>query len=182
MKYLSITIFLLIYCNVSFGQDSIPTDNGNRKNAVYIELAGRGYFSFNYDRAFGNKNRVSFGFGWNHMETNVDSLKAIENEVVGDHEASPYLVLNTQYSRLIGKGPHYLELGFGTVITLFDLENIGFANNLYEDESILTIYPLIGYRYESSKGLLFMASFNPLIQIPQGYFWPIPGISLGYMF
>jgi hypothetical protein len=182
MKYLLGIIFVIVGYHFSFGQDSISVKLTDRKNALYVELAGRGYFSLNYDRAWGNKNRVSFGFGWNDMETNLDSLEAIEMGVDGDHEASPYLLFNAQYSRLIGKGPHYLELGAGVVVTLFDLERFEFANNLYINQPYISIYPLVGYRYEGIKGLLFMASFNPLIDIPQGTFWPFPGVSLGYRF
>jgi len=180
MRHFILIILLLTSCNNSFGQDSIPIDE--RNNALYIELAGRGYFSLNYDRSWGNNNRASCGFGWNHMETNLDSLEAIEKEVEGDHEVSPYLLFNMQYSKLIGKGPHYLELGAGAVVTLFDMERGEFANNLYENASYISIYPLVGYRYEGNEGFLFMASFNPLIELPQGYFWPIPGFSFGYKF
>lgn len=174
------TLFILLH-HTCHGQENNPIIDENRKNSLYIELAGRGYFSLNYDRAWMNKNRVSFGFGWNDMETNLDSTEIIEKGV-GDHEASPYLMLNSQCSRLFGKGPSFLEIGIGTVITLFDLERFRIADNLYANESNFSIYPLIGYRYEGENGLLFLFSFNPVVQIPQGYFWPIPGISLGYRF
>lgn len=181
MKTLFTTVIILFYGSVIFAQDIPEKAPSGRKNSLYVELAGRGYCSVNYERAL-QKNRIGFGFGWNDMETYLDPQEAIAKGVQGDHEASPYLLMNLQYSRLFGSGRSKLELGAGSVLTLFDLERMEFVNKLYESESFLSIYPLIGYRFEGHNGFLFMFTFNPLIQIPQGYFWPIPGISVGYRF
>ena len=160
-------------------------DTVERKHAIYIELAGRGYFSPNYERGWGVNlsNRISGGVGWNHHETTNFTQEEIDKyDLEGDHEVLPYLSVYAQYSRLFGKRRSKFELGAGTVITFLDLVRFRLPTDLYETESIVNLYPVIGYRFEGYNGFLFMFTFNPLIQIPQGYFWPIPGISIGYRF
>jgi len=184
MSRLACLIFIVFGSALSFGQDSIAESTKSRNNALYVELAGRGYFSLNYERGWGTNisNRVSGGFGWNHHETLFSSEEVIEYGLESNHEVLPYLSVYLQYSKLIGKKRSKLELGLGTVITFFDLARFKFAKNLYETESYVNLYPIIGYRFEGYNGFLFMFTFNPLIQLPQGYFWPIPGISVGYRF
>ena len=184
MKVLLTIVFTgLLWC-LGHTQSGLVQDTILRKNTVFFELAGRGYFSLNYERAWGTRlsNRVSGGFGWNHHETLFSPEEIEEYELEGDHEVLPYLSFFAQFSRLIGKKRSKLELGAGTVITFLDLARFRFASHLYETESYINLYPIIGYRFEGYNGFLFMFTFNPLIQIPQGYFWPIPGISLGYRF
>lgn len=184
MKHWIFFIFTILMGDFGFGQSDFNNDTVIRKNAIYLELAGRGYFSLNYERGWGNRfaHRVSGGFGWNHHETLFSPEEIEMYQLEGDHEVLPYLSFFAQYSHLFGKKRSKFELGAGTVITFLDLARFRLASHLYETESYVNIYPVIGYRFEGDKGFLFKFTFNPLIQLPQGYFWPIPGISFGYKF
>lgn len=181
MKFIITSAYALCFLFV-FAQSDQERIKEVKKNSVYMEFLGRGYFSGNYERSFKENHRVSIGFGWNHHETYLTSEEAFEMGVEGDHEVSPYLSFYSQYSHLFGKNRSKLEIGFGSILTFFDLGRFEFANRLYETESYVSIYPIIGYRFEAYKGFIFMFTFNPIIQIPQGYIWPIPGISVGYRF
>ena len=181
MRTIIIAVVICFVSGIVYGQDPIPEEKDTRNHAVYLELAGRAYLSLNYETGW-NAHRISLGFGFNDFETYLDSLERVEKAIDGDHEVSPYLTVNLQYSYLIGKRRSKLELGIGTVLTAFDLERGEFAHKLYGNESYVSIYPLIGYRYQGPKGFLFMFTFNPLIELSNGTFWPIPGISAGYRF
>lgn len=180
----SLIFFLFSLLLIRGYSQVIEPDSTTRKNAIYLELAGRGYFSLNYERGWGQHvaNRVSGGFGWNHHETKFTPEEMVEYQLEGDHEVLPYLSFYTQYSHLIGKKRSKLELGAGTILTFLDMARFRWATKLYETESYVNIYPVVGYRFEGYNGFLFMFTFNPIIQIPQGYFWPIPGFSFGYRF
>lgn len=182
MKGFIITILFFVHILHSDAQIDNHKEIDTRNNGLFVELAGRGYYSLNYERQWNNKNALNLGLGWNHMETYLTTQEAIDMNVKGDHEVSPYLLLYTQYSRLFGKKRSFLELGGGAVFTVFDMGRFRFAKDLYSTESYVALYPLVGYRFQGYNGFLFLFSFNPIIQIPQGYIWPIPGISFGYRF
>jgi len=182
MKSIISLVLCIVTSGICLAQELNSNDSIERKNALYIEVAGRGYFSLNYERAWHSSNRASFGFGWNHHETNFTPEEVQEYGLESNHENLPYLSFHTQYSKLIGGKRSKFEFGAGTLITFFDLARFKFASKLHETESYVNLYPVIGYRFEGYNGFLFIFTFNPLIQIPQGYFWPIPGISFGYKF
>lgn len=172
---------VLLVTTLGFAQEE-HSNQKERNNHFFLELGGRVYYSLNYEWAWHSSNRVSFGFGWNHLETYLTPQEAIDKNVDGDHEVSPYLLFHIQYAKLIGQKRSKLELGVGTSFTIFDMERKEIANKLYDNASYVWLYPIIGYRYEAYNGFTFLFTFNPIIQIPQGYFWPIPGVSLGYRF
>jgi hypothetical protein len=83
----------------------------------------------------------------------------------------------------LGKKAHRFELGINGV-RAFAIELFG-STTVYAFAN-----PVIGYRVQNRHGLIFRASFTPMIPIydpddwiaDNRYFIPLGGISLGYAF
>lgn len=151
--------------------DIILEDEGHYGPAVYIELAGRGYLSLNYEFPVLDKSRLSFGLAWNDMEVNIPDEM---------HESFPFLLATCMYSRLFSNEPSFFELGVGGTYAFLDLQHLEIPGDLYENEDALGIGAFIGYRYQSPKGFLFRVGFMPSLSIPSSDFWPLGGLSFGY--
>lgn len=132
--------------------------------AVYAELLGKGFFSFNVDFPINFNNRFSFGL------TALDyEIEEYENFSVGEEGI---LTAGVMYYYLSGKKRSFLELGVG--FSLF--HHLGVD---YHNDSPLTLHGVIGYRYQKQDGIIFRAGFTPFLRI-NAVFLPLIGLSVGY--
>ena len=170
----TIGFFILTCCLASntFAQiDTIRYDqsqqSGKRtKNAIYGELVGSGFLlSMHYERSL-----------WQNEAVKVNARIGVGSAILVN--AAPLVGLNA----CIGKTSSRLELGFNAIQTyVFGL--LG-GNGFF-----ILGNPVIGYRYEGKKGLLFRAALTPFFAlddpdnwVSQGRIIPSAGISFGYAF
>jgi len=136
--------------------------------AAFIEIAGRGYFSLNYEFRLIRSHRLSLGLGWNDMEVNLSAE---------EHDTHPYLILCAQYAYLFGRGPSYFELGGGFSYAFLDMSEFSIPGDTYEEPFAIT--GVIGYRRQVPNGFLFRVGFTPGFSPPDDFF-PLIGLSFGY--
>jgi hypothetical protein len=137
-----------------------------RKNSIYGELLGSGFlFSINYEREIHRKDNLQVNF-------RVGFGSAIFINAV------PLTGLNV----LVGRKQNFFELGFNGIRT-YAVDFFGGSGNYVLGN------PVIGYRFQGYKGIIFRASFTPFFQLydPEDWisdqtFVPFLGLSLGYKF
>lgn len=132
--------------------------------AIYTELIGKGFFSFNVD--FPIKTRHRFSVGLTALDYDIEDY---ENSLVGEGGA---LTAGIMYYYLKGKKNSFLELGAG--LSLFHRLGVD-----YHQDSPLSLHGVIGYRYQKKDGLLFRVGFTPFLRV-NNWFLPLVGISFGY--
>jgi hypothetical protein len=170
----AICIFILSCC-LSFKAlaqiDTIRYDlslqsDKRTKNAIYGELAGSGFLlSMHYERSL-----------WQNETVKVNVRIGVGSAILVN--AVPLVGLNA----CIGKNPSRLELGFNAIQT--------YAFGLFGGDGFFILgNPVIGYRYEGKKGLLFRAALTPFFApddpdnwVSQGRIIPWAGLSFGYAF
>lgn len=175
MKTISFLTLLLFFKGVVLGEVFNPSDQNLRIQqkdslsihpgiAVYPELVGKGFFSFNMDFPIKNNHRFSFGITWLDY-----SFEEHENYSVGGSGAP---TAGLMYYYLKGKNNSYLELGGGfSLYHRLDLD--------YQEDSPLSLHGTISYRYQQKDGLLFRVGFTPFYRV-NSWFLPLFGVSLGY--
>ena len=142
------------------------TETKLRQNSVYGELLGSGFLlSINYEREIHRVDNVQVNF-------RVGFGSAIFINAV------PLTGLNF----LFGKRESFFELGFNGIRT-YAIDFFGGEGNYVLGN------PVIGYRYQGDKGLIFRASFTPFFSLydpeqwlQSQFFLPFAGVSLGYKF
>jgi len=173
----------------SFAQEKLPTQ------AVYVELGGAGLpFSFNYDFRFDKDRLDSWG-----MRVGAGGY-ALSNE--------NFFTLPIQINKLMGKGPHYFEMGAGATLVAFKTSSYSFCrsgsydqfgNFICDDtfisrsdetEFILDINGspnlmgtlTLGYRrIPVDGGFTWRANLTPIFN--SNGFWPLWfGVGFGYAF
>ena len=163
-KYFFTVLVLLITANLAFTQTSNVSivNNPVRKNAIYLDLGGWAlWYSLNFEHriSLADNHRLGLGGG----------LLLIP-------AADTSLLAGLSVNFLLGK-THNLEIGFTPSV-------------FFEDgEKEFVFSPLIGYRYESAKGLLFRIGLSPVSTMLPGI-WGEPErglipwgyLSLGYAF
>ena len=118
--------------------------------ALYLEMGGKFFGSFNIDFRINKSNRIGLG------------VSGVEPDIV---PSVMYYHLGGRRSRFaIGGG-----LGF-VVILDKEIERKKFKG--------VVAFGVIGYRYQKKNGFLFRAGFTPLIY--SDVILPLVGISLGY--
>ena len=137
-----------------------------RQNSIYGELLGSGFLlSINYEREIHRIDNVQVnfrvGFGSAIFINGVALLGVIF---------------------LFGKRESFFELGFNGVRT-YAIDFFGGEGNYVLGN------PVIGYRFQGEKGLIFRASFTPFFSLydpeqwlQSQFFLPFAGVSLGYKF
>lgn len=191
MKDRTLLIFIGFFfiATISIAQEKLPTQS------VYAELGGAGLpFSFNYDFRF-DKDRID---SWG-MRVGVGGY-AIDNE--------SFFSLPVQINKLIGKGPHYLELGAGATIIAFKNPSYSYCRSgSYDQFGNFTCYDSytspsdetnfildvkgspnlmgtlnLGYRrIPVDGGFTWRINLNPIFN--NNGFWPLwVGVSFGYAF
>lgn len=137
-----------------------------RKNSIYGELLGSGFLlSLNYEREIHRAENLQVNF-------RVGFGSAIFINAV------PLSGLNV----LVGRKQNFFEVGFNGIRT-FAVDFFGGSGNYVLGN------PVIGYRFQGYKGIVFRASFTPFFQLydPEDWisdqtFIPFLGLSLGYKF
>jgi hypothetical protein len=137
-----------------------------RENSIYGELLGSGFLlSINYEREIHRIDNVQVNF-------RVGFGSAIFITAV------PLIGMNF----LIGKRENFFELGFNGVRT-YAIDFFGGEGNYVLGN------PVLGYRFQGDKGLIFRASFTPFFSLydpeqwlQSQFFIPFAGVSLGYKF
>ncbi|MEP0713061.1 MAG: hypothetical protein ABJC55_14170 [Algoriphagus sp.] len=190
MNRLILGLILLLGSQVAMAQNEeikLPTQS------VYVELGGAGLpYSFNYDFRFDKTKMDSWGMrvGFGGYTTNDESFFSV-----------PVMV-----NRLIGKGPHYFEIGLGATFFTFDDDynrycvdgtydpNTGiYTCNTYESYPYSFILDVdgspsimgamnFGYRrVPVDGGFTWKININPIFN--NNGFWPLyGGIGFGYAF
>ncbi|HSJ68246.1 MAG TPA: hypothetical protein VK921_11245 [Anditalea sp.] len=180
--------FLLI-ATISNAQEKLPTQS------VYVELGGAGLpFSFNYDFRFDQSRMDSWG-----MRVGAGGY-ALSDDL--------FFSLPVQVNRLIGKGPHYFEIGAGATLVAFKTPSYSYCTNYTYDQfgnyicdgsfsspSDETSFILdikgspnlmgtlnLGYRrIPVDGGFTWRANLSPIFN--SNGFWPLwAGLSFGYAF
>ena len=188
MKRVILGIVLLISSQFAMAQEAdtkLPTQS------VYVELGGAGLpYSFNYDLRFDKTRMESWGMrvGFGGYTTNYESFFSL-----------PVMV-----NRLMGKGPHYFEVGLGATFFIFDNDgycvdsiydpNTGISTCItYEPYSYSFILDVdsspsimgtmnFGYRrVPVDGGFTWKININPIFN--NNGFWPLyGGVGFGYAF
>lgn len=165
-----LAMLLLLSSGFSVAQELDPDiypKRGRNKNHLYGELIGS-----------------TFGLGVSYERTAVSDTSIQLNVRVGTGtiifvNAVPLVGMNI----LIGKKKNLLEIGANGIRT--------YAFGILGGESTyLLVNPVIGYRYQGASGLLFRATFTPMIEAfdPDDWvsndrpFLPLAGVSLGFSF
>lgn len=176
---------LFAFCTVinqCYGQSDqlINRSTGSKKlsneHSVYAEILGQGgIYSINYDRIYVKKNTpVAFRLGGS----------AFYSDKV--------LVFNTPMSvtALIGKQIDYFEVGMG-ISHLYAIDTYFKDPTEYAMIYVLAS-PILGYRKQISKGVMFRAVLSPLITVLSSeridrkapFYGSLPwiGLAFGYSF
>lgn len=146
-------------------------DSANLKlgNGVFLELAGKGFMSVNYDIPLGKHHRIGISF------------TSLDYEVLNENYTDSFNTYNwwspgIMYYYLKGKEKHFLELGAGMSIS--PKPNKIYDSDIHTD-SPFSFHGLIGWRYQKKNGWLFRAGFTPFYR-PKVWFLPLIGLSIGY--
>lgn len=190
MKGIILGFLLLISSQVVMAQSEekkLPTQS------VYVELGGAGLpYSFNYDFRFDKTKIDSYGmrvgFGGYAMDGNS------------------FFSIPVMVNKLMGKGPHYFEIGLGATFFAFDNSdsdycidgtydpNTGvYTCNTYETSTYNFILDVdkspsimgtmnFGYRrIPVDGGFMWKVNINPIFN--NNGFWPLyGGVGVGYAF
>jgi hypothetical protein len=136
------------------------------KNAIYGELGGSGFLlSMHYERSL-----------WQNETVKLNARIGVGSAIFVN--AVPLIGVNA----CMGKNSSRLELGFNAIQT--------YAFGLFGGDGFFILgNPVIGYRYEGKKGLLFRAALTPFFVlddpdnwVDEGRIIPSAGISFGYAF
>ncbi|UZD23814.1 hypothetical protein PBT90_10480 [Algoriphagus halophytocola] len=187
------TLLALLLCFFSFalfaqGEESLPPTK-----SIYVELGGAGLpYSFNYDFRFDQTKVDSWGMrvGFGGYAMDGDS----------------FFSLPVQVNKLMGKGPHYFEIGVGATFFAFSEDNDTYCIDGYFDEDsgqyICNSYESYGYnfildvdgspslmgtlnfgyrRVPTDGGFTWKININPIFN--NNGFWPLyGGVGFGYAF
>lgn len=146
-------------------------DNTNTKlgNGVFVELAGKGFMSVNYDISLGKKHRIGLSF------TSLD-YDVLNESFTDSVDANNWWSPGIMYYHLIGKDKHFLELGAGMSVS--PKPNRVYDSKVHSD-SPFSLHGVVGWRYQKKNGWLFRAGFTPFYR-PKVWFLPLIGLSVGY--
>jgi hypothetical protein len=190
--FLSVFVLAIMsFASVSNAQDGVGTARGageatmpTSPNALYLEGFGNAIlYSINYDRFISPNMSVRIGFEYIGLSggtvdngdgtTSTESaslmmIPATINFFVGSHDKNGQM------------GSSKLELGAGLVYA-----NAGASfGGASASGSSIGITGTIGYRFQPSDGgFVFRVGWAPTYLFsPFSYFFPFPGLSLGYSF
>ncbi len=174
MKSHSVIRILLVLC-VTFSLARVSTAQ-QAPNAVFLELGGSAVlYSINYDRHLTPDMGFRVGFGY----LGLSASSSDQSTDVSSASAS-VLIIPATFNYFLGTGSSRLELGAGIVYVSLSASVSGGVGSAFSGSGIGGA-AVIGYRYQPSDGgLLFRASFTPIIG--SGGFLPWAGLSVGYAF
>ena len=157
MKWITFIILVIFFSQVTTGQGEFE-----KKNSIYLELAGSGGFgSINFEQIFFKKNITELSWRAGLSFAPID-----KNNGTG-------IVFPLMINALLGKNSHKLEMGLGQGITV-TTRGSAFA---------LTT-AVLGYRFQpSTKRWFWRVSYTPLISYLVDFqiqHWG--GVSVGYTF
>lgn len=143
------------------------TTSSIKQNQLYIELGGNGMiYSINYERSLSENFTFRGGFGI------TPGLIFAEGT---------FLHIPVTASYLIGGVSSKFETGLG--VTYFagtDIEVFGLPS---DDQSLIFLAGIVGYRYISPGGFVFRIAFTPFYNSQaEPNFIPSGGLSFGFMF
>lgn len=190
MKSLFFGFLLLLSTQILQAQESetLPPTR-----SIYIELGGPGLpYSFNYDFRFDKTKVDSWGMRAGFGGFAMDG---------GSFFSAPLMV-----NRLMGKGPHYFEIGLGATFFAFDESNNSYCIDGYYDPNTgvytCNTYESSGYsfildvdgspslmgtmnfgyrRVPVDGGFTWKVNINPIFN--NNGFWPLfGGVGFGYAF
>jgi len=148
----------------------------NHEPSILVEILGQGgFYSLNYDRIYlKNKTPISARFGASVFNLNSKFT----------------LVTPVSFTALYGKQIHYLELGFG--ISHFYIVDKSLFQQFEDRQVKIAVCPILGYRLQISKAMLFRIVLSPLFTIlpsnqigrtsPYYGYNPWFGVGTGYTF
>ena len=167
-----LTLFLIccLHANTCFSQqlaEKAYKRRNERKNTLHGELVGSTFgLGISYERKVYDDSSLQL-----NLRAGVGTIIFLN--------AVPLVGVNC----LLGKKQHLFELGANVVRT--------FAVELFGNTTVYAFAnPVIGYRFQNRHGLIFRASFTPMIPVydPDNWidnnrlFIPLGGVSLGYSF
>ncbi|MBB6325695.1 hypothetical protein FHS59_001310 [Algoriphagus iocasae] len=187
------SLLTLLLCFLGFATIAQDSEELPSTKSIYVELGGPGLpYSFNYDFRI-DKTRVDswgmrLGFGGYAMN------------------GESFFSLPVQVNRLMGKGPHYFEVGIGaTFFTFSEDSNRYCVNGTYDSQTgeyICTSYETYDYnfildvdgspsimgtmnfgyrRVPIDGGFTWKININPIFN--NNGFWPLyAGVGFGYAF
>ena len=138
-----------------------------KQNQVYLELGGNGViYSINYERLLSENFSLRGGFGITPGFFFVEGT---------------FIDIPVTASYLIGSERSKLEMGLGaTFLASSNVEVFGLDSN---DQSLIILTGIVGYRYISPSGFVFRIFFTPLYSSEgDPPFVPYFGLSFGFAF
>lgn len=166
-RTLLILVFIHFFYGSAFAQEL--NNQNNAGNAMYVELGGKGFFSFNADFRINDKHRFSVGV--TSLDYDVLS-KDNKNDIVAKNWFSPGIM----YYYLPGQGANRFELGAG--ISISPNLNHTYDSDIHSDSPI-SLHGVIGYRRQVKESFFFRAGATPFYR-PKVWFLPLIGLSFGY--
>ena len=157
---------LIILCFVLSNLSVYAQEHEPLGTALYFELVGKGFMSANVDFSIGGKTRLTLGL------TMLDHEFAKE-DMEEEYPVSTLPTPSVMLIQLFGKERHYFEAGVGLSLSPVPWKEYS------ENDSILSLHGVLGYRYQVSKKFFFRAGLTPFYRINYG-FLPLPGLSFGY--
>ena len=158
-----IAISLILQNNITAQTNSF----NQKQNQIYLELAGNSLiYSISYERLLTENFTLRGGFGITPGIIFVDGT---------------YIHIPFSVSYLIGNENSKFEIGIGaTYFAGNDVEVFGLPA---EDESLVFLTGIVGYRYISPGEFVFRIFFTPLYSNEADPdFVPFGGLSFGFMF
>lgn len=164
---LNITTVALVYSIAftftTFSQTSIST----KQNQLYLELAGDGLiYSLNYERLLSENFSLRAGFG-------------ITPGIIIAEGTFIHIPFTCSY--LVGSKTSKFELGLG--VTYFAGSDVEIFGLPADDQSLIFLTGIVGYRYVGKGGFVFRIFFTPIYNSQADpAFFPWAGLSFGFMF
>ncbi|WP_296700462.1 hypothetical protein [Algoriphagus sp.] len=176
MKKILFGFLLFFIAGNLYSQEKLPT------KSVYLELGGPGLpYSFNYDFRFDKEKVDSWG-----MRLGFGGFAA---------EGESFFSIPIMANRLMGKGPHYFEIGIGATFFTFSQQEYGYAgcvncvtssdyNFILDVDGSPSVMGTLNFGYRKvpvDGGFMWKININPIFN--NNGFWPLfAGVGFGYSF
>ncbi|TAD97719.1 MAG: hypothetical protein EAZ97_12000 [Bacteroidetes bacterium] len=135
------------------------------KNSLSAEIMGKSlFFTINYDRIFLQADDWKFSGRLGFFGS-------------GGTDGS-FIVLPMGIYAMYGKNKHHVELGAGSTYIKGTTSAFGLSDNASTNIPMLSV----GYRLQKPEGGFFLSATASLILRKEFFFFPWPGVNLGYSF
>ncbi len=162
-KFLLVLSIVILTDSNSIAQSTLSSV---KQNQLYLELGGNGMiYSINYERSLSENFTLRGGFG-------------ITPGIIFAEGTFIHIPVTASY--LIGGKSSKFETGLGaTYFAGTDVEIFGLPS---DDQTLIFLTGIIGYRYISSGGFVFRIAFTPFYNgQTEPNFIPSGGLSFGFM-